>query len=144
MIYIKLVAMLSNVLPPPHASWYTFDTTNGALCVPYRKKPWKALNPNYDPGPLPLSRELKSPEQNKRNEQTMNSPGVASSQTHSPATQLSLSVPQSVAGPSGPSFPHIRRGGRAFPGTALPSHNALLGSRLLPSQSDAGHEKFFP
>ena len=143
MIYIKLMAMLSNVSPPPHASWYTFDTTNGALCVPNSKIPWKALNPNYDPGPLPLSGESKPPKQNKRNKQTMNCPGVASSQTHLPVTQLSLPVPQSVAGPSGPSFSHIRRGGRAFPGTALPSHNILLGSHLRPSQSDAGYERFF-
>lgn len=144
MIYVKLMAMLSNVLPPPHASWYTFDTTNGALCVPYRKIPWKALNPNYDPGPLPPSGESQPPKKNKRNKQTINSPGIASSQTHLPVTQLSLPVPQSVAGPSGPSFSYIRRGHRASPGTALPSHNTLLGSRLLSSQSDAGHEiRFF-
>ena len=142
MIYIKLMAMLSNVSPPPHASWYTFDTTNGALCDPNRKIPWKALNPNYDPGPLPLSGESEPPKQNKRNEQTMNSPGVASSQTHSSVTQLSLPVSQSVAGPSDPSLSHIRRG-QASPRTAPPSHNTLLGSHLRPSQSDAGHERFF-
>jgi len=131
------MAMLPNVSPPPSASYYTFDTTNGVLCVPSRKTPWKALNPYYDPGPLLPSRESRPPKENK---QTMNSYKVASSPTHFPVTQVSLPVPQSAVDPPGPSFSHIRRGGQAFPGAALPSHDTPFGSRLLPSQSDAGHE----
>jgi len=130
------MAMLSNVSPPPRASCYTFDTTNGALCVPSRKTPWTALNPNYDPGPLPPSGESKPPKQNKPNKQTINSPEVASSQTHLPVTP----VPHSVAEPPDPSFSYVHRGGRAFAGAPLPLHNTLPGSRLLPSQMDADHE----
>ncbi|KAF9014995.1 ribonuclease H-like domain-containing protein [Cyathus striatus] len=59
-IYNRLLEMARSMPEFPDSVYYTFDAVRGRLCEPSGAQ-WYARNPNYDPGPPPPPKPVKSP-----------------------------------------------------------------------------------